>query len=36
MPWRRLSGTPFANPFKLRRNASADERAECIACLSVG
>ena len=28
---RRLSGSPFANPFKLRRGASADERAECIA-----
>jgi hypothetical protein len=28
----RLGGSPFANPFKLGRNADADERAECIAC----
>jgi hypothetical protein len=32
MSRRRLRGSPFANPFKLRRNASADERTECIAC----
>ena len=32
MPRRRLRGSPFANPFKLGRNASADERAESIAC----
>ena len=28
VPRRRISGSPFANPFKLRRNASADERVE--------
>jgi hypothetical protein len=32
VPRRRISGSPFANPFKLRRTASADERVECIAC----
>ena len=31
MPRRRLSGSPFANPFKLRRNATDAERTECIA-----
>jgi hypothetical protein len=31
-PKRRISGSPFANPFQLRRNAGADERAECMAC----
>ena len=31
MPRRRLRGSPFANPFKLRRDAGTDERAECLA-----
>ena len=31
MRQRRLSSSPFANPFKLPRNASDAERAECIA-----
>ena len=31
MPRQRLSSSPFANPFKLPRNASDAERAECIA-----
>ena len=31
MPRRRLSGSPFANPFKLHRNATEVERTECIA-----
>jgi hypothetical protein len=28
---RRLKGSPFANPFQLRRHAGADERTECVA-----
>jgi Domain of unknown function (DUF4326) len=31
MPRRHLSGSPFANPFRLRRNATDTERTECIA-----
>ena len=31
MPRRRLRGSPFANPFKLARNATDAERTECIA-----
>jgi hypothetical protein len=33
MPWhgKRLKGSPFANPFKLGRNATDAERVECIA-----
>jgi hypothetical protein len=31
MRQRRLNGSPFANPFKLRRNATEAERSECVA-----
>ena len=30
-PWRKLKRSQFANPFKLDRNATDAERAECIA-----